>query len=186
MSDSQDIPAGAALLARQSGKTDKGLVKAVKQAGLLLPEERICTAKVKLRERGGKEYRRDEQGNVLTRPCRNRAIIGGFVCWHHGGKAPQVRAKAERRLLAMVEPSIMRLEELAQQNEHLPTALAAVRTVLERAGDAAIGALSKQAPEADTRPIINIGIAVGGIAPKPDVKVGLLPAAKDGELVGND
>lgn len=33
-------------------------------------------------------------------PCRAWAIRGGYVCRKHGGAAPQVRAKAEQRLLA--------------------------------------------------------------------------------------
>lgn len=33
-------------------------------------------------------------------PCRAWAIRGGFVCRKHGGAAPQVRAKAEARVLA--------------------------------------------------------------------------------------
>ena len=32
------------------------------------------------------------------KPCRNDAIRGGAVCGMHGGKAPQVRAAANRRL----------------------------------------------------------------------------------------
>lgn len=36
------------------------------------------------------------------RPCRNSAIKGGAVCTMHGGRAPQVKAAAARRL-ALVE-----------------------------------------------------------------------------------
>jgi len=32
------------------------------------------------------------------RPCRAWAIHGGWVCWTHGGAAPQVRLAAQRRL----------------------------------------------------------------------------------------
>lgn len=34
-----------------------------------------------------------------TRQCKKMAIDGGFVCFKHGGKAPQVMAAAKRRLL---------------------------------------------------------------------------------------
>lgn len=44
--------------------------------------KRQCTAKSK---RSGKQ-------------CRNAPILGGTVCERHGGKAPQVRAAANRRL----------------------------------------------------------------------------------------
>lgn len=30
-------------------------------------------------------------------PCGQWAITGGYVCWHHGGAAKQVRAAAARR-----------------------------------------------------------------------------------------
>ncbi len=71
--------------------------------------------------------------------------------------------------------------------------------MLERAGaeKLAIGPLVKEASEANSRPIINIGIKVGGIA-QPSVSVGMqmLSAGRDdaedagdieeGELVGDN
>lgn len=105
--------------------------------------------------------------------CKRYAIRGGRVCPYHGGSAPQVRAKANRRLLAMVEPSIIRLEALIHQDEHMPTALGAIRTVLERAGAEAIGPLAKDV-ERDNRPIINVGIKVGGIDVPPTITVATL------------
>jgi hypothetical protein len=163
----------------------------VKQAAEIQQGERMCRAHARVRDENG-EVVRDADGKALTRPCKQKAIRGGFVCWNHGGKAPQVRKKAEKRLLALVEPSIIRLEALMQQEEHLPTALAAVRTVLERAGDAAIGAL-KQTSEKDTRPIINIGIKVGGIEQlsplgplSPQVSIAALPGITTGEVVGDE
>ena len=30
-------------------------------------------------------------------PCGQWAITGGYVCWHHGGASPAVRAAAARR-----------------------------------------------------------------------------------------
>lgn len=74
----------------------------------------------------------------------------------------------------MVEPALIRLEALMDQTDHLPTALGAVETILKRAGDNAIG-VPKKVEQADMRPVINIGIAVGGIT-QPDIKVGLLPS----------
>lgn len=156
--------------ANQLTRTDKRkLVRAknrgeeiVKQAGKLSTPERKCTGKVKLRDDAG-EYLRDEAGAVRTRPCKNSPIPGGFVCWKHGGKAPQVLAKAKKRLLAMAEPALIRLGELAHQNVHPPTALGAVKEILDRATtEQALGAKLAKAAEKDTRPIINIGI-VGGV-----------------------
>lgn len=125
--------------------------------------------------------------------CGKWAIKGGSVCPTHGGSAPQVKKKAALRLLAMVEPALVELEELVVQNGHLPTKLGAIRTVLERAGDEAIGALKQRAEEKDTRPKIFIGIKVGGIAnPGGSLTVGVqqLPAgdedATEGEVVELD
>lgn len=99
-------------------------------------------------------------------PCKKYAIKGGLVCTTHGGSAPQVRAAANKRLLAMVEPSLIRLADLVQQSEHMPTALGAIRTVLERAGTVTpIGPLGKDTSEGNTRPVLQIGINIGGLAP---------------------
>lgn len=70
--------------------------------------------------------------------CNRWAIAGGFVCSFHGGKAPQVKAKAEQRLREMVDPMISRLHELAMQTDNLKVAGECVRDALDRAG---IGAL---------------------------------------------
>lgn len=37
-------------------------------------------------------------------PCKRPAIPGGFVCLKHGGRAPQVRAKAQERLADLIDP----------------------------------------------------------------------------------
>jgi hypothetical protein len=65
-------------------------------------------------------------------PCRYPPIPGGFVCRFHGGGAPQVKAKAQERLLAIQMPAIARLAELVAQVEYPSTAMAAVKDVLDR------------------------------------------------------
>lgn len=165
----------------------------VKTAAAHIEGERQCHGRVKLRpdmkRRAGPDnpYLLLPTGEIQTRPCEAPPIRGGTVCVRHGGRAPQVRKNADRRLLAMVEPSLIRLEALIHQEEHMPTALGAIRTVLERAGSAAIGPLKTDAGEKDARPIINIGIKVGGIdAPVVKVMEGLLPAAiVDAEVTEN-
>lgn len=59
-----------------------------------------CTGRVALK---GDDDRmlRDDSGKVITRPCDNHAINGGTVCTAHGGKAPQVAAKAAVRAEVM-------------------------------------------------------------------------------------
>lgn len=54
------------------------------------PESRKCSAKS---GRSGK-------------PCQKYAIKGGFVCTVHGGRAPQVKAKAEQRIKDMLADAI--------------------------------------------------------------------------------
>jgi hypothetical protein len=172
--------------------------KLIREALVVREDEvRRCEGSVKLRadmERAAgpdNPYFLNDDGSIQTRPCNKPPIKGGMVCMSHGGSASQVRAKADRRLLAMVEPSLIRLDALVQQNEHLPTALGALRTVLERAGSRSIGPLVKETGEKDTRPIINIGIKVGGID-KPVVTVAMLPStaaadeATEGEMIDGD
>lgn len=183
-----EVTAGAVSLALEQLAADKPsrtlkdaqrrARKLIAQAKQLEEGERRCTA---IRKSGKR--------------CSKFAIRGGFVCATHGGSAPQVKAKAQKRLLAMVEPSIIRLEALIHQDEHLPTALGAIKTVLERAGANPIGGITS-GDSSNSRPIIQIGIKVGGIA-NPQVVVGmrpegLLPAADDDEdsqegvIVGDD
>jgi hypothetical protein len=55
-----------------------------------------CTGRVPLKG-DDDQMLRDDNGKVLTRPCENHAIAGGKVCTMHGGKAPQVKARAAVR-----------------------------------------------------------------------------------------
>ena len=68
-------------------------------------------------------------------PCRRAPIQGATVCRAHGGAAPQVKAKAQQRLLEKVPKMLRMLNEIAS-NEKIPPAvrLAAIRDWLDRAG----------------------------------------------------
>lgn len=68
------------------------------------------------------------------RPCKRDAIKGGTVCATHGGSAPQVKAKAQERLAALVVPAIDRLGTLMRQQKNLHVALGATNSVLDRNG----------------------------------------------------
>lgn len=74
--------------------------------------------------------------------CRKWAIQGGNVCATHGGRARQVRAKAQRRLAEAADTSVKRLLGFAFDNG-VPDniALAAVRDSLDRMGISARTAL---------------------------------------------
>ena len=52
--------------------------------------------------------------------CKRSAIVGGTVCTQHGGKAPQVQAKAAERIKALEEPAIDRLGELLGATSVVP------------------------------------------------------------------
>ncbi len=65
-------------------------------------------------------------------PCKYPAIPGGTVCRFHGGKAPQVIAKAEDRLRALQAKAIGAIDELIDQTQFPSTRYAAARDVLDR------------------------------------------------------
>lgn len=101
-------------------------------------------------------------------PCKKWAIKGAFVCRTHGGAAPQVKRKARRRLLAMVEPTLDTLVDLRDQRVHLPTTLGAAKEILKRALDEE----KVEGPKGPTGPVINIGVAIGGANPQ-QVRIGV-------------
>ncbi len=92
------------------------------------------------------------------RPCGNDAMKGSNVCRMHGGSAPQVKAAAQKRLLAAVDPLVARLLEIGlDQTEPVEfecyecgtknvekigidtrAALVAIRDALDRAGLGAV------------------------------------------------
>lgn len=94
----------------------RGPIKARDPLDATDPMDARCTAKSK---RSGVQ-------------CKRRPIPGGTVCVMHGGGAPQVKAKAMDRLLAIQFPAIARLAELVEQKEYPSTAMAAVKDVLDR------------------------------------------------------
>jgi hypothetical protein len=63
------------------------------EPALRLPDPRLWTPPVRLRLRVRCTAHRSD-----GEPCRAWAIRGGRVCAAHGGRAPQVRAAARRRL----------------------------------------------------------------------------------------
>ncbi|UMG92839.1 hypothetical protein [Nocardioides sp. TF02-7] len=86
-----------------------------------------------------------ENGDPITRqcsarrtngePCRNSAIRGGTVCARHGGSAPQVRAKANQRLVEMVLPAMRELHRILDSKTATDgDKLRAIHMVLQRTG----------------------------------------------------
>src|SRR5688500_3542331 len=74
-------------------------------------------------------------------PCGRPPIPGGTVCASHGGNRPEVRAKAQQRLLAMVEPVLAAFEEILESWR---------RTRCDKCGH----------PTGDPRPVITVGKTV--------------------------
>lgn len=68
--------------------------------------------------------------------CGKAAILGGTVCQTHGGGAPQVKAAASERLLALVDPALAALAK-ALRHKDIRAAVTAARDVLDRAGHVA-------------------------------------------------
>jgi len=93
------------------------------------------------------------------RPCRNWAIRGGTVCPYHGGKAPQVKAAAQRRLQAMLDPALTELNTLIHQNAHLPSKLGAISMVANRT----LGKVGENKDKGQKGSIINIGFGIGAM-----------------------
>lgn len=66
--------------------------------------------------------------------CGNPARHGGNVCDKHGGKAPQVVAKAKRRIEEAADRMANALLGIAEGAESEAVKLAAIRDALDRAG----------------------------------------------------
>lgn len=66
------------------------------------------------------------------KPCSGPAITGGTVCRMHGGSAPQVKAAARERLMALQPLAIQTLNALLQRDEFPTVQLGAARDVLDR------------------------------------------------------
>ena len=67
-------------------------------------------------------------------PCSAYARHGARVCVVHGGRAPQVKAKAEDRIRDLVDPSLNRIARTIADDQNPALALAAARDILDRAG----------------------------------------------------
>ena len=82
--------------------------------------------------------------NRQGKRCGRSAIRGGRVCNLHGGSAPQVKAKAQLRLMALVDPSITRLNKIITKSKHHPSVVSACKDILDRAGFKPTGKLQLQ------------------------------------------
>jgi len=73
--------------------------------------------------------------NRFNEQCRQPAMRGSTVCGAHGGRRKATRAKAQRRLLAAVDPVLSALFEVAMRPGTSDSdRLRAIAMVLDRAG----------------------------------------------------
>lgn len=69
--------------------------------------------------------------NRQGKRCGRWPIQGGRVCKNHGGGAPQVIAKAQERLAALVPKAIQTFEKLMDRDEYPSVQMAASKAVYE-------------------------------------------------------
>ena len=99
-----------------------------------IPDARRCTATNKS---GGR--------------CGQRAIPGGHVCKFHGGAAPQVRKKAQLRLIELIDPAIATLAREMIQADGSSDRQRAANSILDRAG---VPRVTKEITEEDSRTVL--------------------------------
>ena len=84
--------------------------------------------------------------------CKRTAILGGTVCFTHGGAAPQVQRKARERLLELVEPALTELTKIViNKNTSENVRLSAIKDILDRSGLAATIKVEQDVHVFDTR-----------------------------------
>lgn len=83
--------------------------------------------------------------------CKAWAIQGGTICVYHGGKAPQVRDAAKRRLLEMADPALAALSKIVTSSESDAVKLQAAKDILDRCGLGAVQKIESDVHVFDTR-----------------------------------
>lgn len=105
-------------------------------------------------------------------PCRAYAITGGRVCVYHGGKAPQVREAARKRLEGLVPEALEVLADLAQGKAKHPDTGTAVEVPPAVRARAAADILSRAGVSAITE--VELSVADG--PPRPDLDAAIYRA----------
>lgn len=93
---------------------------------------------------GGNAPRCTAKGKRNQLPCKNPAIMGATVCRMHGGSAPQVKAKALERLMALQPKAIQTLDSLLSRDEFPTVQLGAAKDVLDRTEGKAVESVNLQ------------------------------------------
>ena len=66
--------------------------------------------------------------------CKNLPITGGTVCVSHGGSIPAVKAAAQRKMIALIDPALAVLYRAMVECDEWPSRIRAALGILDRAG----------------------------------------------------
>ena len=66
--------------------------------------------------------------------CKNIPIVGGTVCVSHGGSIPAVKAAAQRKMVALIDPALAVLYRAMVECDEWPSKIRAALGILDRAG----------------------------------------------------
>ena len=74
------------------------------------------------------------KSKTTGKQCKNQPIIGGSVCVSHGGSIPAVKAAAQRKMGALIDPALAVLYRGMVECDEWPSRIRAAIAVLDRAG----------------------------------------------------
>ena len=74
------------------------------------------------------------KSKTTGKQCRNIPITGGTVCVSHGGSIPAVKAAAQRKMIALLDPALAVLYKSLYECPEWPSRIRAALGILDRAG----------------------------------------------------
>jgi hypothetical protein len=74
------------------------------------------------------------KSKTTGKQCKNIPITGGTVCVAHGGSIPAVKAAAQRRMSALIDPAMDTLYRALYECEEWSQKVRAALGILDRAG----------------------------------------------------
>ena len=74
------------------------------------------------------------KSKTTGKQCKNLPITGGTVCVSHGGSIPAVKAAAQRKMIALIDPALATLYRALYECEEWPSKIRAALGILDRAG----------------------------------------------------
>jgi len=74
------------------------------------------------------------KSKTTGKQCKNLPITGGTVCVSHGGSIPAVKAAAQRKMIALIDPALATLYRALYECDEWPSKIRAALGILDRAG----------------------------------------------------